>query len=70
MDVVAAKNIYLGTGKDMQLLALAGTKGKVVNKYEWGPHKYVVVQFANKKQIEFGDETHPLVSYKGFIRVV
>ncbi len=67
MNLVTVKNIYEGSGKNMKMLVPKGTKGKVVDKYSWGPHRYIVVQFTNKETMEFGDESHPLISYKRFI---
>ena len=65
--VIALKNIYDGIGKKMTLLVPRGTKGKVIDRYEWGPHRYIIVRFSNRKVVEFGDEGHPLISYKGFV---
>jgi len=70
MKVTALKNIYDGTGKDMKLLVPEGMKGQVIDRYEWGPHRYVIVRFTNKQEMEFGDERHPLISYKGFLEVI
>lgn len=66
-EVVAVKNIYDGTGKNMKMLVPKGMKGKVTDRYVWGPHKYIVVRFNNKKEMEFGDDCHPLISYKKVI---
>ena len=66
-QVVSIKNIYDYIGTQTKLIVPKGTKGRVVGKYEWGPHKYIVVRFSNKKKLEFGDESHPLISYKGYI---
>ena len=69
MTVIALKNIYDGTGKDMKLLVPKDMIGEIVNRYEWGPHKYIIVRFENGYKEEFGDESHPLISYKRFIGV-
>lgn len=45
-----------------------GMKGTVIDKYVCEPHRYVVVQFENGEILEFGDETHPLISYKNQIQ--
>lgn len=63
MKVIALKNIW----NQDTLLASKGMRGLVVGRYIQGPHKYIVVEFANKCRVVFGDETHPLISYKGFV---
>ena len=70
MKVTATKNIYYGTGKNMRLLVPEGMNGTVIDRYEWGPHRYIVVRFTNKQEMEFGDERHPLINYKGFIEAL
>lgn len=65
--VVALKNIYEGTGKDMKMLVPKDAKGEVYERYVWGRHQYIRVRFSNKIEMEFGDDHHPLISYKGFI---
>jgi len=65
--VKALKNIYKRIGKDMILAVPQGMTGTVVDRYIWGPHKYIVVKFSNEFQMTFGDATHPLVSHKGYI---
>lgn len=68
--VIAAKNIYDGTGKDMKMLVPQGTKGKIYDRYVWGRHRYIRVRFSNRIKMEFGDNDHPLISYKGFIELL
>jgi hypothetical protein len=46
-----------------------GTYGTIVNKYVWLGCRYIVVKFENGIQLEFGDEHHPLISYKGWIKI-
>jgi hypothetical protein len=68
MDLEAIKNIYDGYGSNMKMLVPIGMKGKVIDNYVWGPHRYIVVEFENAQQMEFGDSDHPLISYKRYIK--
>jgi len=68
--VIALKNIYKDYGKNMKPLIPKGIKGEVIDRYEWGPHRYIVVKFDNNVEMEFGDGKHPLTSYKGFIEAL
>ena len=66
--LVAEKNLYDGVGKQQRMIVQSGTKGKVIDGWEWGPHKYIMVEFSNGVKLEFADSRHPLISWKGFIR--
>ena len=44
-----------------------GMEGKVIDRYEHGPHKYIVIQFENGEKMTFGDPTHPLISCQNCI---
>jgi len=70
VKVKAIKNIYEGTGKDMKMLVPKGTEGEVYDRYIWVQRRYIRVRFSNKIEMEFGDEHHPLISYKGFIKPI
>lgn len=45
-----------------------GTYGKVIDKYEYFDRRYIVVEFDNGVRMDFGEESHPLISYKGWLK--
>lgn len=51
----------------MTLEVPVGMMGAIVDRYVWGPHKYIIVKFSNGVEMTFGDATHPLISYRGFV---
>ena len=66
-NVVAEKNLYNGTGKQQKLIVQSGMRGRVIDAWEWNSHKYIIVEFDNGVRLDFGDSSHPLISWKGFI---
>ena len=69
-NVVAEKNLYDGTGKLQSLKVPKNTKGRVIDGWAWGLHKYILVKFDNGVRWEFGDARHPLISWKGCVKFV
>lgn len=65
MKVVALREMINSDGSKIPW----GTEGEIVDRYVYGPHRYVVVKFENGVVRDFGDETHPLISYKGCIKI-
>ena len=46
-----------------------GMEGKVIDRYEFGPHKYIVIQFENGEKMTFGDPNHPLISCTNCVKL-
>ena len=70
MNIVALKDIKNADPDGKLYVAVPwGTEGTIVDRYVWGPHQYVVAEFTNGVRMEFGDASHPLISYKGKIRI-
>lgn len=46
-----------------------GMEGRVIDRYEFGPHKYIVIEFENGEKMTFGDPTHPLISCTNCVKL-
>lgn len=47
-----------------------GTKGTVVDKYVYMGQRYIVVRFETGDVLDFGEASHPLISYKSRIKFI
>jgi len=68
--VVAVVNLQKYVDNKLHVVVPWGTEGTVVGRYEWSGHCYIDVKFDNGETATFGDEDHPLTSYKGKIQPV
>lgn len=69
MRVVALKNIQ-GVCEDKPYNVSWGTYGTCSESFEYLGERYILVRFDNGDFLVFGAADHPLIPYRGWIRIV